>query len=193
MDALIPGYVRRAALWMERNYSFQYMHQFYLLNIDLEVATTPRYVEWGPGVPKSILLFRWVNEDGEYTNLKRIDPRAQNALVSGTPSAYWLDGIRRIVLATTPDENLNGELQLVKYTPWPAEETFTHWLIDRAEDVLLAQTLMLMATRLRDDRLIATWKATRDEGLDTLIRAEEEILYNDRDSSIEYTPAGEWS
>lgn len=193
LDSIIPGFVRRAAKWLERNYTFAYMRQFLELHIDLETATTPGYIELGRGAPKAINMFRWIGDDGEYSYLKRIEPKEVAVRATGVATGYWLDGVKRIVLSATPTQNLNGELQLARYTAWPANaDEFEHWLIDQAEDVLIAQTLMMMAPRLRDPRLIDTYKSVRDEGLTTLINAEDEILYNDKDGGMVARPSGEW-
>lgn len=196
MDAHIPGYTRRAARWLERNYTFAYMKQFLELVIDLDVASTPRYIELGPGAPKSIPMFRWVNDDGGFTYLKKIDPWEVTAYSTEEgliPSGYWLDGIKRIVLAHTPTTNLNGEISLVRYTPWPSQETFTHWLLDNAEDVLLAQTLFMMAPRLRAPNMRQEYQAMRDEGLNTLLRAEDEFQYQGDSGSMGYLTQEEYT
>jgi hypothetical protein len=188
LDAIIPGYTRRAALWMERNYTFQYMKQFLEVDIDPTLASTPRYIELGPGAPKAIPMFRWVLGDGTYMPLTKVDPLRLDALEVSTPESYWLDGTRRIILSSTPGEVLHGELRIDRYTPWPAELTFTHWLLDRAEDVMLAQTLIMMSIHLRDPRLRDNYKQMRDEGMLTLLNAEDELQYGNQDGAMEYRP-----
>lgn len=189
LTAVVPGYVRRAARWLERNYTFQYMKQFLDLYIDLDVASTPRYIELGIGAPKKISFLRWRLSTGEYQNLERVEPEDLTALTTGTPDGFWLDGIRRLVLNKTPDENLTGELRIDRYTPWPTQLTFQHWLLDQAEDVLLAQTLVLMAPRLRDPRMVQTYEKMRDEGLKTLLLAEDELQYGGMSDKMLFTAA----
>lgn len=192
---LIPSFTRQAVRWMERNHTFAYMQQFVLLELDVSALDTPRYIELGPGAPKAIPFFRWVGDDGYYAKVERISPADQDFLADATaakpPTGYWLDGIARLVLNATPTEDLSGELRLDRYTSWPVEnDDFEHWLMDYAEDVLLAQTLLGLSARLRDPKLRETYKEMRDEGLHTLLRADEELQFSGQTARMEYRPSG---
>lgn len=193
LTTVVPTFVRFAARWLERNYTFQYMKKFVTVSIDVDVATTPRYVELGPGAPKSIPMFRWVQSDGSYRNLRRVEPEDMDSLEEATalspPETYWIDGVERIVLGATPTEDINGELRVDKYSVWSESLTSEHWLLDNAEDVLLGQTLVMMASRTRDPKLRETWLSIRDEGLRTLLLAEEELQHSNQDYRLEYIPS----
>jgi hypothetical protein len=187
-NTAIPAWTRRACRWLERNYTLQYMKQFVSVTIDLAVASTPRYIELGSAPLKSIKMFRWIVNE-EYFNLKMIDPEDLDRLEVGQPRQYWLDGVRRIVLDKTPDENLEGELQLIRYSSWPTELTAGHYLLDAAEDVLMAQTLIMAAPVLRDPKLISTWTQVRDEGLNTLTRSDDELQHANSSFLMEAMPS----
>lgn len=186
MDALIPGFVRKAALWIERNKTLNYMKKFAEISIDPNSAETPRYITLVDTGIKSVLLFRWTLDDGSYADLSLRNPRDFTKLEVGTPSSYWLDGNTRIVLSSTPDEVLSGELQVARYSSWPASDASSHWLMDYAEDILEAQAMINFGKHARDPELMAYWKAIRDEGLIGLYAADEEFAYDNSDLRMEY-------
>lgn len=182
-DAVIPDYVRRAARWMERNHTFQYMRRFQSLTIDAD-ATEPRAITLpcSSTLFKGITFFRLVPDDGDYIYLTKIDPRSVSTPEpddDGTPKAYWLDGLDYIWLDRAPEEDYNAEMYSVQYTDWPTDTSVsTLWLLNSAEDVMIAQTILQMGPLLRDDQSMGRWKAIRDEALRTLLLAEEEVMFS---------------
>lgn len=181
LDARIPTFIRQAARWIERNKTLQYMKVLATISIDPDTNDAPRFIELTGTLIKSVIFFRWIDDEGTYLYLRNWDPAKFTALESGTPRYYWLDGVSRIVLTTTPDEVLSGELQVSRYTSWPTNNDATHWLLDNAEDVLEAQTMIQFAKYVRDAELQQHWRAIRDEGLVTLYAAEQEFEYSNTD------------
>lgn len=180
LDGLIPGFVRKAALWIERNNTLQYMRKFATISVDAS-ADTARYITLEDTRIKSVELFRWNLSDGTYQDLALRSPKDFLGLEVGTPSAYWLDGVERLVLASTPGENLSGELQVNRYTSWPTSLTATHWLIDNAEDILEAMAMVNFAKHARDPDLLSFWKGVFDTGLVGLYAADAELQFTNTD------------
>lgn len=188
VDDLIPGFVRRAARWIERNRSLQYMRQFVTLEIDPDILTTPQYVSLENTDIKLVRMFRWVpSDDSDYIYLKKCEPQDILAPATGTPYNYWLDGTSRIVLSATPTEVLSGELYIEKYSSWPTADASTHWLIAYAEDALLAQSMYYFGRHARDRGIMEAAQADRNEALITLLAAEQDSEWSDSDLTIEGT------
>lgn len=190
LDPVIPGFIRRAAFWIERNKTLNYMLRFGDLEIDPAVTDTPRYVELEGTRIKSIPMFRWVGADGTFQYLKKTDPRDMGALESGVPGFYWMSGVSTIVLSGTPDQVLNGELWVARYSAWPTTDGATHYLLDNAEDVLQARAMINVANHVRDSELRAHWKGIFDDSLIGLYAAEEELTWENSDLRMEYSGEG---
>lgn len=195
MDGRIPLRIQQAVAWLERNYTFKYMERFRLL----QIVANERTIDLPSNeVIKSWKFVRLVNDDGSYRYLNKIEP--EDSLGLGTASSvmgrrpllssYWVSGISTMVLNTVPEAAWNGEGMWNAYTDWPlSEDSFTHPLLNMASDVLQAETLLLMAAfDLRDQRMVAGWKEIRDEGVNTMTRAEDEAKYGGESISMAYVP-----
>lgn len=180
MDTLIPGFVRKAALWVERNNTLQYMRKFATFTV-VPNTDTSRFVDLENTNIKAVEFFRWVGADGEFQYLTQGQARDYLNLEVGTPRGYWLDGVSRLVLSATPAEALNGELAVVRYTSWPTSLSAEHWLLDWAEDVLEAQAMINFAKHARDPELMAFWQNIRDQALPGLYAADEELKHSNWD------------
>jgi len=195
MDARIPGRVKMAVQWIERNYTFTHMERFRLLQI-VALDRTVTFPE--QEVVKGFKFCRLINADGTFRYLNKIDPMDMTGLVTKdssaassdiTPSGFWTVAGRLMVFNAIPSTNLNGEAMWWSYTDWPTASDAQHPLLNIASDVLLAQTLLLMAAfDLRDTRMFATWKEVRDEGVNTLTRAEDEAQHSGESVSMVYVP-----
>ena len=186
LDGLIPGFIRKGALWIERNNTLQYMRKFSEIDIDILADEQPRYISLINTRIKSILMLRWVLNSGEFSYLALRDASDFPLSPVGTPAGYWLDGVDRIVLSSTPSENLHGELIVARYTDWPTIPTATHWLIDNAEDVLEAQAMIAFAKHARDEGAMAFWKGVFDAALPGLYAADAEMTWSNADLAMEY-------
>lgn len=183
MDAHIPGFVRKGVRWLERNKTLQYMRQYATITIDPAVEGTPQFIELEGNGIKAVKMFRWVPSTtlGDYIYLRRIDPGDMHQPLSGIPTAYWLDGVSRLVLSATPTEALTGELVVEKYSAWPTSPTATHWLLDYAEDLLFHLGMWNFAVHARDAELAAMHKGLAADALTTLMNAEVDSEYANSD------------
>jgi hypothetical protein len=186
LDALIPGFIRKGALWIERNNTLQYMRKFAEIRIDIEADEQPRYISLINTRIKAVESFHWDFVEGRRLYLAQRQPQDFPVDDTGVPAGYWLDGVDRIVLSATPNENLYGQMILVKYSDWPTSPSATHWLIDNAEDVLEAQAMIAFAKHARDEGAMAFWKGVFDAALPGLYAADAEMTWSNTDLAMEY-------
>lgn len=182
-DSFIPTYVKMAVLFLERNYNFLYMQQ--LVNIQMtagdRIVEIPRYI-------KGVEFVRFTS-GADYSYIGITEARSQIRPAEGTPVEFWKLGHNKLVFNPIPQEGYLGEALLTAYSDWPTADTSRHFLLDMATDVLLGQTMLQMAaTVMRDSRMVEGFKLMRDEGLNTLLRAEDELRYSGVDLSLGYTP-----
>lgn len=184
LDTQIVSEVALSALWLERNYSYNYMERYVSFVTDITVAY-PRALSL-PTRLKSIGFIRYTNDDGEYIHLKRIRPDDVTKVETGSPTAYWLDGYDYIWLDNTPDKEYSMEMKCVSLTSWPADTSAEPWLAIYAPDVLIGKTVLSLSPWLRDEELIAYYKAKFEEDLRTLQLFDEELKYVGPGESMVY-------
>lgn len=174
LDAQIPSAARRAARWLERNYTFKYMERYSEFVIS-STANFPRIISLPSANLKSIRFVRIKLENGEFVYLDQIDPRDVSSNPNDIPLRYWLDGVSYLYLDATPTRDYNAEMGWNSYTAWPTDSGASNWLLDNGEDWLLYATLVEMSTFLRDPQLFQLYKTQRDEALRTLLLADEQL------------------
>lgn len=190
LDARIPGQVKLAVQWLERNYTFKYMEVFRLLQIVSGARTLAMPTN---ATLKGFKFIRMIGADGYYETLNKVEPEDLAAVQAPSsspirPASYFVVGNSTIVFDSTPGEDLSGEAMYYQYTDWPTDDTARHPVLDMAADVLLHQTLMFMGAFLRDMEMIAAYKALRDEGLNTMLRAEDEVKHSGESVSMAFPP-----
>ena len=186
VDSLIPAAVRRAALWIERNHTFKYMERF--SEVTLGKGDNPRRVRLPSIRIKSIEVFR-INVDGTFYPLKHIDPEDMASVPEELPRGFWLDGVSFAVLNATPDQEYSAEIQWTAFTEWPSDTNAENWLLMMAEDLLLAQSILMLGPVLRNDALMKMWVGMRNEALKTVLAADRALRDGGRDEAMVYTEA----
>ena len=179
LDAVIPRRVQMTARWLERNYTFQYMRQLRLLDVD-SAADDPHIVSLHDLEIKKIetLRVRTTDEDGSYLfspPLLQTKPADRSSRPFGQPESYWLNGVSSLVFNSVPDEDLTIEGHFVLFTKWGTATNWTHWLLDNATQLLLCRTLMALMPRTRDPALYQAHKAEFDLELNSFNTAEEDL------------------
>lgn len=169
-DSQIPGYTRRAARFLERNYTLQYMNVYSTFELDAE-AEEPRLIQLPAGLKRDRLI-RIIAAGGTYNDLRKIDPQDVKVLRTEMPSAYWLSGDDKIWLAQAPDVDYSCEIYWTRYTTWPTAPDGSAWLLENADDVLLAQTMVLMAPHLKDPDILQLWSGNLSVCIKTLLDAD---------------------
>lgn len=183
----IVSATRQAARWMERNYTLRYMRRFVSFTLDVD-NVYPRAVAQ-PARIKSIQMLRYSLPDGDDTKfykLFKIDPRDVTAVKDDYPTSYWLDGDEWIWFDNQPDDDLPLEMIFSQYTNWPTSDSEEPWLLANAEDAMLAKTMQLMAPYLRENSFLQTYKPMLDEGIRTLLLADEEFDWENTDNFMGY-------
>ncbi|NJM09444.1 MAG: hypothetical protein HC883_00655 [Bdellovibrionaceae bacterium] len=174
LDTAIPGAVRRAARWIERNKTLGYMRTVVAFTLGLGTTQTLSSMNLETTRLKSILNIRYTTE-ARYWLVSRQSFSVVTTLEAGFPTGFnWNEGedfIRwnRTVVETAPAESL-----IAYYTEWPTNLTATPLLITYAEDLLLAKSMYYLAPAMRDAALGSMYNAQAMEALRTLILAEEE-------------------
>lgn len=187
LNTEIRQLTKQAALLIERNHSFAYMEKFGAFTIDY-TSDDPEAVAL-PSRLKSIRFVRIVADDGAYTELERIDAHDMSALGEGTPTAYWMDGESNIIINATPTENINYQIQWYEFTDWPSDTSETPWLCKWAPDLLVAETLILIAALTRDPNLRMIYAQQRDEAMKTALILDDEMRYTpDRRTVMQFHP-----
>lgn len=187
-DSEIPQYVKKAARWLEREYNFRYMQRYGEFTLKTD-AVEPRVIELPHTRVKSVRFLREVDsEDNSYIYYTKIDPADNTSKEEGQPLAYWPSGQNHIILDRDPKENIDLEIGWWEYTAWPTDGGDTHWLIENAFDVLVAQTMIFFAARLRDPRMRQLFAPDRDEGIKSVFKVEEDAEFEDTSMQMEYHP-----
>lgn len=180
LDSSIPSAVRRAARWVERNYTLQYMKKFGKFDIDKD-ADNPRQINFPNSRVKSFRFVRLVGATTlatgtSYDYLRQVSPEDLPSLKAELPKSYWLDGVDFLYLGETPDKDYNGvEIGWVEYTAWPTDDVAEPWLLTHAEDLMLAQTFIEMGQLLRDEKRLQLAYKQREEAVKTLLLADQEL------------------
>ncbi|MGI9610003.1 MAG: hypothetical protein ACR2NL_06885 [Acidimicrobiia bacterium] len=174
-DADIITQTRIAARWLERNRSYRYMRK--LCYVSLDAGDTE--VIYGDGFVKSVIFFR-IQVEAQWHYLTMRDPHDfANFGIPEEPKHYYLEEDRRFILNVEPDKNYDGQIFLRKFTDWPVTAladvlttTETNWLLENADDALLARTLIQLSPIVRNARLIGEYSGLLSDSLKTLEIAE---------------------
>ena len=173
LDSVIPVFIRSSVKWLERNYTLQYMRKYASFTLDPESAN-PRAISFPNDRVKELDFIRFLGANGSYSYPRKVDPQELSGSISGMPEAYWLDGVDFIWWDNTPVEETEGEIKYTQYTDWAAVGGSDEpWILKHADDLILAQTMLLIAPYIRDPALAAQFKPLRDEAIRTLVLADE--------------------
>lgn len=188
LTSALPTYLRRAFIFMERNYNFLHMERFAEIQLDLS-AENPRFLAFPSNRAKSVkfIRYRQANPTGsdQYNliYLNSVDPITINTIEPASkPSAYWLTGSEEgqvyAVLDQVGTENIDFETHYLEFSTFPATATAEHWLFTYAEDALVAKTMQMLAPYANEPDWIEAYQQQWDEGIRTLTLADEEARHS---------------
>jgi hypothetical protein len=171
LDAEIPIAVRLAARKLERGFNFRYMREE--VTKDYPASNPPTTVDLGARV-KSVISGE-VREDGGWEGIQEIvlleSPHVlldSQALEDKFP--IWVKNEKLLLplLATTVAYDLH--FLIYRRSDWPLSSygAFSHYLVDDAEDLLLAETMLNLAPVGRDADLVQYYQNLRNESVRTL-------------------------
>lgn len=178
VDTSIVGATRRAARFIERNYTFEYMKQ-YDSNVAIAAAATTILVSaFTSNEVKRILFLRTLDTTTDpdatvYKYITRSDPMDLGSLEEGRPTHFWMSDKDTIQLDMTADKAYTAQIQWVEFTAWPTDTGESPWLVDNAEDALLARTMLYMAPIVRmAPKEYQMWQQNWAEAVKTLVDAQ---------------------
>lgn len=194
MDGKLDGYIRRAARFIENNWTFQYMRRRFTLQSVAGDVT----IDLPPNVPiKAVEYLRFDGADGTRYEMVKGDLSdesvdwnwaerysAQPNYVGVMPSHFYMDGVVALVFNRAFPEVLGGVGLMAQYTDFPRKDSDRHWLIDNAEGLLLRQSMVEFMTDTRDDRGAQAMLAKREEDLRALMNADFEARYTGQNLSL---------
>ena len=197
IPGLITTKVRQAVQFLERNFTLKYMEEAEVHTLASanrrSTFITDRMKELkfievhDPDTGKIVSLIKQFSLT-ELTvkdltgGLDEKGPPTQADLAGITP--HPLGGDDRVInidLYPLAEKDYDLTLKFFAFSVWPPPNNF-HWLLDYAEDLLEAQTILMLGPALRDQELLALAKLTRGEALRTLHIskfAQEESLHGD--------------
>lgn len=187
LDTLIAGWTRRAARYLERNYSFLYMERFVEVVVNAS-AENARFVPWPAPVIKKLNFVRQplstVQSDSSvptYKYLVPIDAQRQSTVESTQPNGYWITGSDDLdvggylVLDQIGDDDVTLQSHYVRFTDWPTADAGRAWLLENAEEVMIALTMQMMAPAAQEPDWIAAYQGMFDKGIKSMIDADVEM------------------
>lgn len=181
LDALIPARVNRALRWIEQKYTFRYMEVFGAQNITLGT----RSYDLGTTI-KKVNFWRVINSDGKLAYLKNFDPLDLVSSGTSRPNGYWVSGQKVLWLDNTPDKDYTAEALLTKYTALPTDTAQSPQVVVDLQGPLIAETCVLFAPVLRDDKFISLQKGILDMEMQSAIDADVESRQSNQSVSMEY-------
>ena len=189
LDNIIPSVVRRAHVWLERNYTFAYMKQLMSVVLPEDARCMPlpprvKEIYWLRTSPKA------TGKEDKLRYLVRVDPIEISSASLGIPSGWWLDSNEYIFFDAQPGEDVPLQMYFSRYTAYPSDNTEKTWLTDNAEELLIAQSMLHLAPFMRDETLVQFWQPRRDVELDAHYRREEELERGGTSMKMGYVPPG---
>jgi hypothetical protein len=195
LDAVIPAFTRQVARWLERNYSFKYMHVLESFVVDPD-GTTPRLVTL-PNEPKELRFVRFVLQPStvynstsvvKYAYLRQIDPKESYGRAVEIPTEFWMNGTRELEMVSMTDETVDLDLEVDAswYTDWPTDADEEPWLILNAEDVMLAAVCIALGPYDKNPDMMLRFQPLFDRGIETLIGSSAVLDQSARDEAMLY-------
>lgn len=191
-DLRLDGLVRRAARWIEQNYTFQYMRR----RFEVDSVEAEATIDLPANVPiKAIEYLRFDGTDGtryEISKGELSDPEWLSPLdryearlnPPRMPNMFYLDGVDSLVFNRAFPEALVGQGIMARYTDFPKNDNQTHWLLINAEGLLLRQTVLEFMVSERDDRGFQAVATKRAEDVKALIDADFHARYTGQDVQL---------
>jgi hypothetical protein len=192
-DDRLGGFARRAARWIEQNYTLQYMRR----RITVTSVAGDTTILLPTDVPiKSIEYLRFNALDGTRFDCSKgelSDPdvlwtTATSGQIWDTmtqfPSRFYMDGTIALVFNVPFTESLQGQGIMARYSDFPVNDSETHWLLNNAEGLMIRQALLEFLVDARDDRGAQAAIMKRDEEIKALLNADYDARYTGQDIQL---------
>ena len=184
-DSSIPLKAQQAVRWLEDRHTWLHMETFNSGALDT-LSAYPRRIAVPSGY-KSMEFWRLLKDgDAGYRYLTKVDPKDNSRVLTEMPEGYWVSGKNYFWLDNTPDKDYSYEWKYNAYTTLPADTAQSPQIIQDYYGILLAQTCVLFAPRLRDEKFLALHKDQRDELMKAAVDADEEAWNTNQELSVNY-------
>lgn len=183
LDVELDGAMRRAANWVEANHTLQYMRRRFTLDVekDSDEAELPSISV------KAVLSLRYltVRDDfGRPISVRKVTLEEMDFDDVVVPNQFYLDGVTNLVFNGAFGENYQMAGMLARYSDWPKADTDTHWLILRAESLMLSLSMMELGLISRDERSYSMFQSNLSSQITVLQNADYEAVYAGQDISL---------
>lgn len=189
-DSYIPMYLEGAVREIEGKLNVRDMEGWF----DFTITSGSDPITELPSRFKEIDFVRRNTADAgkrpKWEYLAKGQPHNQISRV-GMPERYWEYKRQFLVLDAKPEEDVDFESRIFRYTEFPAEGSgLSHWLLDRAPMLLHAKVMIMMApfARLEGPTVVQGFKDQYAEALATLIAEEDNAEEGGIDPQMEYWP-----
>src|SRR5215207_783942 len=191
LDADLDGAIRRAASWIEKNFTLQYMRRRF--TIELESGQSEVDVP-DVNIKAFITPIKWnaYTSDGRWAECSKISfdeiaPPSARRDYSAVPAGFYLDGVEKMIFDRTYSgaETLIGTGFISRFSDFPIEDDEGHWLIDFGESALITQSMLeLGVVNTRDDRQYQMYLSHREDQMRVMLNADAEAQYSGSDISL---------
>lgn len=182
LDADIPAAFAGALQFIEQNYSLAYMRRV----STLAVSPLVRSFTWSglnAASLKSIHQIRWLDDDSRWNRLIKVEELDFVDTSGPIPSGYIvnkeiaMDGTESQVFEMDSYFSEATELNITAYhfTKWTGDTAAANiWLLNNAQQLMLARTMINIAPIMRDGDLLSMYQASWQEHVATLIQWQDE-------------------
>jgi hypothetical protein len=186
LDGAIPGAVKRAIEFIERNYNLPYMRK-----LETKTVTDEIVIDGVLGQNlKSVQAVRWQDSDSVWQKIVQIDP---DQLLSS--DGLWPAGYEHLVETDSAgvtthtlrfdsafEEATEVEILAWQLTPIDLENPSVAdvWLVNQAQDTLLARTMVNLAPVMREPQLMQMYQQLYMEGIKTLVGSTDALEQGNR-------------
>lgn len=185
LDNQIPHATRRAIQFLEQNYNFRYMRRLITKNVTSEVL-----LDGDEGLLlKKVEFVRWDN-CGAWQWIRQVDPDQVVSNEGLWPSGYLHftetqsgGGLHQRLVFDAPFEAATDvELACYFFTKVdllnPSDDTI--WLVNNAENVLLARTMINLAPIMREPQIMQMYMTLFEAEIKTLVGADDALEQGNR-------------
>lgn len=189
VDTLIPDWASNAALWLEQNYTFQYMKR--TLDTELDpLAADPNLITLEDRVKKVEFVRARSRQNADvFGYLQKVEAGQIASIDEGDPSYYWMDGMEEIWLDAKVQTALTMQVRGAFYTDWPTDTAAVPSLLRYYKNLLKAQTLIESAIDLKDERMVQAYNIQFERALTAVLVAEEEFARENTEVIMRYAPS----
>lgn len=194
----IPQYVNMALSFIERSHVFLHTENYASITLSAESENPTTIVQ--PTGFRGMYFWRHLlstDDNGNpidpsdpnannYERINHVDPFDMDSIGTGKPRAYWQQGKQFFWLDKVPDKDYPTQMGYNAFTVLPTDTTQSPYVIQAFGDVILYQTMLLMAPAMRNMDIVNLYKPLRDELFKSLIDADVEERQQSRSESMQY-------